>query len=297
MRQINPYRILSLHLHISISLPFRIFMLIHGNFSQNKFSYYPQITEGGFIVGYNQYLELEKALVAGYRGINLDVCYCNGALQFCHNVCDLGERMPNDVFNNTAKFLNEYPSEVVVLLFEASGEQGPIVWNDLYEEMSVIDGFTDMIYVHTYGEDWPTMGSLVKQNKRIIIFYFNGGSCTDDACPPGFLYFYNHAAETQFESASIEDLEDYSYSCEITRGPEEGKEAPAFFVVNNFVTPPDPEVSKVANSRSFLSRRLTKCANINNMRPNFVYIDFWSQGVTAKTVQYANLAYAESMDH
>ena len=43
--------------------------------------------EGGFIVGYNHYLGLEKALVAGYRGINLDVCNCNGALQFCHNVC------------------------------------------------------------------------------------------------------------------------------------------------------------------------------------------------------------------
>lgn len=43
--------------------------------------------EGGFIVGYNHYLELEKALMAGYRGINLDVCSCNGALQFCHNVC------------------------------------------------------------------------------------------------------------------------------------------------------------------------------------------------------------------
>lgn len=204
--------------------------------------------------------------------------------------------MPNDVFNNTAKFLNDYPSEVIVLLFEASGEQGPIVWNDLYDEMSNIDGFTDMIYVHTYGDDWPTMGSLVEQNKRIIIFYFNGGSCTDDSCPRGFHYFYNHAAETQFESASIDDLENYSYSCEITRGPEEGQEPPSFFAVNNFVTPPDPEVSKVANSRSFLSQRLTKCANINSMRPNFVFIDFWTQGVTAKTVQYANAVHAESMD-
>ena len=43
--------------------------------------------EGGFIVGYNHYLGLEKALVAGYRGLSLDLCNCNGELQFCHTVC------------------------------------------------------------------------------------------------------------------------------------------------------------------------------------------------------------------
>ena len=43
--------------------------------------------EGGFFIGYNQKYGLEKALVAGYRGLNLDVCNCNGVLQFCHNVC------------------------------------------------------------------------------------------------------------------------------------------------------------------------------------------------------------------
>jgi hypothetical protein len=51
--------------------------------------------EGGFIVGYNHYLELEKALMAGYRGINLDVCSCNGALQFCHNVCGKRSSIPS----------------------------------------------------------------------------------------------------------------------------------------------------------------------------------------------------------
>ena len=43
--------------------------------------------EGNFMAGYNHYYGLEKALVAGYRGINLDVCNCGGVLQFCHNVC------------------------------------------------------------------------------------------------------------------------------------------------------------------------------------------------------------------
>ncbi|KAL7524514.1 hypothetical protein ACHAXR_000902, partial [Thalassiosira sp. AJA248-18] len=132
--------------------------------------------EGGFLFGYNHQFGLEKALVAGYRGLSLDVCNCNGVLQFCHNVCDLGERMPNEVFRNTVQFLNDNPSEVIVLLFEASKEKGPIVWNDLFAEMANVDGFVDMIYDHTYGDEWPMMSKLVRQNKRIIVFYFNGGT-------------------------------------------------------------------------------------------------------------------------
>jgi len=251
--------------------------------------------EGGFFFGYNHKLELEKALMAGYRGINLDVCNCGGLLQFCHNVCDLGSRVPVDVFANVARFLDSYPSEVIVLLFEASREKGPVVWNDLHAEMSKVDGFVDMMYVHKYGDEWPTMGDLVSQNKRIIAFHFNGGTCTDDACPPGMHYFYNYAAETQFESASLDNLENYEYSCRVTRGPKEGQLPAAFFVVNNFVTPPDEEASRVANSKTFLSNRLTNCANINQMRPNFVYLDFWSQGVTAQLVQYANEQYAQQL--
>jgi len=255
--------------------------------------------EGDFIIGYNHYYGLEKALVAGYRGINLDVCSCGGVLQFCHNVCDLGERMPNEVFTNTLQFLNDYPSEVLVLLFEASSEQGPISWSDLYSEMANVDGFTDLLYVHTEGQAWPTMGELVSSNKRIIVFYFNGGSCDNDVCPSEFHPWFTYAAETQFESASLNDLQDYEYSCQVTRGPgstsDEKTQQASFLVVNNFVTPPDPDAAAVANSKDFLANRLAECANLSGKRPNFVYLDFWSEGVTAELVQYANAQYAEEL--
>ncbi|KAL3822275.1 hypothetical protein ACHAXA_005908 [Cyclostephanos tholiformis] len=253
--------------------------------------------EKGFIVGYNHRLGIVKALMAGYRGLSLDVCDCEGAVQFCHNICDLGERVPNEVLSNIVQFLNDYPSEIVVFVFEASTEQGPIVWNDLGDEMDMVDGFSDMIYVHTYGDSWPTMGDLVEQNKRIIIFYMNGGTCTDDVCPSGFHYFYNYADETQFESASLGDLQNYTYSCEITRGPEDDAPIPAsFFAVNNFVTPPDEEASKIANSNDTLTSRLTQCAKLNNdTSPNFVYLDFWEQGDTAQWIQNANIQNAQEL--
>jgi hypothetical protein len=247
--------------------------------------------EGGFFAGYNQYYSLEKALVAGHRGINLDTCNCAGVLQFCHNVCDYGERDPNEVFTNIATFLDEYPSEVVILLFEAS-KQGPVNWSELYGVMENVNGFTDKLYTHTMGEEWPTMKELVKNDQRIILFYFNGGYCDNDSCPDALHPWFEYAAETQYASSSVSDLNNYEYSCEVTRGPgsyaEERVGNADFFVINNFVTPPDPDAAATTNSEDFIAGRLSQCANYNNKRPNFVYVDFWNEGVAAELVQYAN---------
>ncbi|KAL7489944.1 hypothetical protein ACHAW6_015680 [Cyclotella cf. meneghiniana] len=248
--------------------------------------------EGGFFAGFNQYYSLEKALVAGHRGINLDVCNCNGELQFCHNVCDLGQRYPNDVFTNILQFLNDYPSEVIVLLFEAS-QQGPINWSELYAQIQNVEGFTDKMYIHPGpGQEWPTMAQLVQNDQRIILFYFNGGYCENDVCPSSFHPWFTYAAETQFDSASISELENYEYSCQVTRGPGSSEQERVtnanFFVVNNFVTPPDPDAATTTNSKDFIAGRLSQCANYNDKRPNFIYIDFWNEGVAAELVQFAN---------
>ncbi|KAL7464697.1 hypothetical protein ACHAXS_005038 [Conticribra weissflogii] len=226
-------------------------------------------------------------MMFGMKLNNISLCFLPSFAR-----SDLGERMPNEVFSNTVQFLTDFPSEVIVMFIEASIDRGPISWTELYNEMAAVDGFVDMMYVHD-GGPWPTMREMVQNNSRIIVFYFNPGTCDNNICPDGFHYLYDYAAETVFDSASLEDLQNYEYSCTVTRGP--GINATAdFFVVNNFVTPPDPNAAAVSNSKDFLANRLTKCANIQQMRPNFVYLDFWSIGITAELVQYANAQYAES---
>jgi hypothetical protein len=190
------------------------------------------------------------------------------------------------------QFLNDYPSKVIVLLFEDS-EKGPINWSELYTEMQNVEGFTDKMYSHPgSGQEWPTMAQLVQNDQRIILFYFNGGYCDNDACPSSFHPWFTYAAETQFDSASISELDNYEYSCQVTRGPgiseQERVSNANFFVVNNFVTPPDPDAAATTNSKDFIAGRLSQCANYNDKRPNFIYIDFWNEGVVAELVQFAN---------
>ena len=40
--------------------------------------------EDGFLFGPNHKYQLEGALEAGYRGLNLDICNCGGEIIFCH---------------------------------------------------------------------------------------------------------------------------------------------------------------------------------------------------------------------
>ena len=124
------------------------------------------------------------------------------------------------MFSNVVNFLKEYPSEVIILIFQATTEKGPIVWNDLYDDMKQVEDFEDMLYVHQgEGKEWPLMGDLVKSNKRIVTFYFNGGTCTDDICPEPFLPFFKYTAETEYQSANLDELRNIQYSCQLTRGP------------------------------------------------------------------------------
>jgi len=96
-----------------------------------------------YFIAANNNESLEKALVAGYRGLMLDSCLCDGGLRkfmqdgakdlmsqmglidesseneqeektlgFCHTYCDAGVRDPSRVFGNIKKFLDVNRNEV-----------------------------------------------------------------------------------------------------------------------------------------------------------------------------------------
>ena len=90
--------------------------------------------ENNFMMANNN-LPLEEALVAGYRGLMLDSCMCEGVLSqyllgrdeewglgnsnlgFCHSVCGAGVRDPKEVLTNIKSFVETNPNEVRDLLF------------------------------------------------------------------------------------------------------------------------------------------------------------------------------------
>lgn len=80
--------------------------------------------ENGFIAASNN-LPLEEALVAGYRGLMLESCLCDGLLGsyllkenegsnlgFCSSFCSSGVRGAVEVLRNVKTFLEANPNEV-----------------------------------------------------------------------------------------------------------------------------------------------------------------------------------------
>ena len=252
--------------------------------------------ESSSALGYNHLFDLDGALMAGYRAINLDVCKCNGKIQFCHNFCDFGSRDATQVLLEIMKFLMnpDHLSEVVVLIFQFS--TGNPTVEELYEVMQDVEGFTELMYVHPAdSSEWPLMRDLVKGRpdpKRLVVFQYNGQDCSvASACAPlGINNYFSYTAETNFDFSSIEDMRNVEESCKITRGPKEGA---TFYGVNTFVTPPNEDAAAFVNALSFVRRRLNRCAAVAGLRPNFILVDFWSLGDVPYISQARNVALAE----
>jgi hypothetical protein len=260
--------------------------------------------EDGFLFGPNHRLGLEKALEAGYRGINLDVCNCDGKLKFCHGYCSLGNRDVVEVFMNINEFLDNNPSEIIMVPLEINNNAGgPINLDFLYMAMAEVPGFLQKMYTHeNSAAKWPTLLKAVETNKRIFMFQSNGPDCDSTnssgvVCPEGIHSYDEYALNTQWEFQKIKEIEDTSVSCRLAPGTSFSfRSSQTFFGVNNFVSPPSQGNSRVLNSMEFAKDRIDACSKQHNRDVNFIYADFWSEGDLPQLVQSHNLDLARKRE-
>jgi hypothetical protein len=276
--------------------------------------------EDGFYYGANQQFELEGALEAGYRAINLDVCNCNGDYQLCHGVCDFGARDPAQTFGAINTFLEEHPTETIMIILEIDDDVDETVdLDELYKILSGVEGLVEKIYVHNdITAPWPSLRTVVDQNtvrnfavllvsiymlqysrisnidalhflpKRLLLFHYNGGvDCQKGNCPAGFNAWFDYAGETEYKFFSIEGVLTTASSCKVTRGSNKSP----FLAVNSFVTPPSQSVAATLNSLDFARTRLKRCSSLNDSaNVNIIFADYWSEGELPRLAQEHNVA-------
>jgi hypothetical protein len=128
-----------------------------------------------FFLG-NQLTKVEDQMAAGFRGINLDLCGCSNSLVMCHNTCSVSRNV-NEVFTNMVSFLNDNPTEILLVTFELNPDlDQPVDIYNLYSEMEAVSGFVDYLYVHPNSTTtWPTLRKLkssgkVSQSEAACIF-------------------------------------------------------------------------------------------------------------------------------
>lgn len=127
--------------------------------------------ESGFLFSPSQQYKLEDSLPAGYRLVNVDVCNCGGELVLCHGVCNFGTRDVVEVLSGINDFLDENPSEIMIVPIEMNGEADQAIdINDLYTLMLQVPGFVDKFYDHSNATaEWPTLGELVETGKVCVV--------------------------------------------------------------------------------------------------------------------------------
>jgi len=128
---------------------------------------------------------------------------------FYHHVsCEIGPRDPTKGFTNINKFLNENPSELILVNFEmASGDATP---EEMWELMQTNVGARQKTYNHV-GGDWPTMSELLADDKQLILFeQYHNENCLDPTNPgssPRIEPFFDYAvAETTWEFKSVDAM-------------------------------------------------------------------------------------------
>lgn len=242
----------------------------------------------------NNRAPLEKALEDGYRGLLLDVCWCENRdtnvneLVFCHGLCAVGRRDFDTVFPNMNTFLNENPTETILINFEISvGNPTP---SEIWAVMSQFQGIPKKTYLHS-GDTFPTMKELQDNNKQILLFKHNGVNCDDvtsSGCTGRILEFHKYALETDYSFPDPDDIVNYPNSCVGTRGLGSTKD---FYHINHFVTKSigaSKNAAEQINQKEVLESRIEECEKVTNLVTSMVSVDFWQEGDLLEVAQEIN---------
>lgn len=172
----------------------------------------------------------------------------------------LGSRPLEDALNDVIRYLKEDKRAVVTLLFEA------YVTGDQLKKVFDKTGANEYCYTHKKGTTWPTLGTLRKSGKRLIVF-------TDKPDPhiPWLMPIGEHCVETPWNIA---------FSSQFSSRYNRGKPENALFIVNHFITNPIAlaSESEKVNALPVLEKRIYTVEKETKRKSQFLALDFVDSG-------------------
>ena len=167
-------------------------------------------------------------------------------------------------------WLEEHPREVVVIVVQ--DEISPAAT----EAAMNLTGLDRFIYSHPAGQAWPTLRHMIDANQRLVVLSENAG-------PPPDWYFnvWDATEETPYTFVVKEQ-----FSCE----PNRGGTGKPFFLLNHWIQRGSPNRvdAAIVNDYDFLLARAEQCAEERGQVPNFVAVNFYSQGDLIDVVNTLN---------
>jgi hypothetical protein len=242
--------------------------------THNAFNY-----EGAFQLP-NQGFPVSQQLQDGVRAFMLDVYLLFGTPTLFHNQSTtgvLGNEPLEDMLVDMKQFLDLNPNEVISIIFECN-----VTANEM-DTVFTSSGVKPYVYTQTTGQTWPTLQSMIDDNKRLVVF-----SDVDDAGPgqDWYHYVWDFCVETDYSAASRAD-----FSCNFNRGDSLN----GLFILNHFITGISgvEDSAILINANPYLTNRVNQCMSYQSRLPNFLTVDFYEEGDVMSTVDLLNESYTE----
>lgn len=212
----------------------------------------------------NQNYRIGTQLKEGVRGFMVDVYEGNnGEPVVYHGFSFTGSEPLSGILQEIRLFLDTNPREVVTLILECN------VSGTLISQAMTASGLEKFLYTHAPGSSWETLGQMIINGKRLVIF-----SDKEDAGDlTWYHYLWDYCIETGFSASSKEELD-----CSFNRGDSSN----SLFILNHFITnlvgTGQPDQAAVINANPYFINKARECMTLHGKLPNFLTVDFYSSG-------------------
>jgi hypothetical protein len=179
----------------------------------------------------------------------------------CHTVCELGATKMVDALDDIREFLDQNPGEVVIIFIE------PYVSPADIEDVFKRAGLEEMAAVLDRNAPLPTLGELVRTDKRVIVFTEQDA----DGTVPWYLDGFSFVQDTPLGATKPEDL-----SCDLNRGDPDSP----LLMLNHWADlfPPRRAANESFQTRKELLHRAHKCARERGLPVNLIAVDHYDVG-------------------
>ncbi|KAI0133912.1 PLC-like phosphodiesterase [Xylariales sp. AK1849] len=230
----------------------------------------------GILPSENQLEDVTAQLDQGVRYLTAQTHDKDGSIELCHTYCDLLDAGSLQTFLGTVKtWLDGNANEVVTLLIT---NEDAIDVNDFADAFKAVGLDT---YVFTPDgdlalEDWPTLGTLIANNQRAVVFMdYHADTSKVAYILDEFTYYFETPYDTTDENFP---------QCDLDRPAGASADGRMFIVNHNLdldilgILIPDLADADTTNSLSSILAQSDICESNYGKMPNVVLLDFVSIG-------------------
>ena len=189
----------------------------------------------------------------------------------CHTVCELGATRMVDSLEVIRKFLDEHRGEVVILFIEPYVAPADIA--KVFER----SGLNRYVVMLARDEPLPTLGQLVRRNRRVIVFTEKDA----DGTVPWYLDGFSFVQDTPLGATKVSELR-----CRRERGTADSPIA----MINHWadVFPPRREANVPFQLEKVIIDRAHRCAKKLGVTVNLIAVDHYDVGDLIPAVDALN---------